>query len=269
MNGLLTFLGIEAWKPVLSALVLPPVPFLLLILVGARLILPRRGLGWLVILLGVAGLWLSSTTAVGEWLTKVALKAPMALTADQLTELKAGRNTAPNTAIVILGGGSESIAPEYGISNLSPRSLERLRYGLWLGRTTGLPVAFSGGLGWGRKDGTSEAQTASRIATQEFGQPLKWVEEQSRDTRENALRTVPLLKQAGITHVVLVTHGWHMPRAQQLFQQAAGPGIRIQPAPMGLARGTDRVALQWLPSPEGYASVSMALREMVASVLGV
>lgn len=32
------------YKPVLAALALPPVPFLLLVLVGARLILPRRGL---------------------------------------------------------------------------------------------------------------------------------------------------------------------------------------------------------------------------------
>src|SRR5690606_6300637 len=36
MNGLLTLLGIESWKPVLAALVMPPLPFFLLILIGAR-----------------------------------------------------------------------------------------------------------------------------------------------------------------------------------------------------------------------------------------
>ena len=53
MNGLFELLGIQAWKPVLTALILPPVPFLVLLLVGARLILPRRGLGWFLIVLSV------------------------------------------------------------------------------------------------------------------------------------------------------------------------------------------------------------------------
>ena len=62
MNGLFELLGIQAWKPILTALILPPVPFLVLLLVGARLILPRRGLGWFLIVLSVAGLWLAHCT---------------------------------------------------------------------------------------------------------------------------------------------------------------------------------------------------------------
>jgi hypothetical protein len=54
VNGLFVMLGIETWKPLLTALLLPPVPFLLLLLLGARLLLPSRGLGWLVILFSVA-----------------------------------------------------------------------------------------------------------------------------------------------------------------------------------------------------------------------
>ena len=34
MNEIFLTLGIESWKPVLAALVLPPMPFLVLILVG-------------------------------------------------------------------------------------------------------------------------------------------------------------------------------------------------------------------------------------------
>ena len=60
VNSLFVLMGIESWKPVLTALLLPPVPFLLLTLVGARLILPRRGWGWTLIVLSVAGLWLSN-----------------------------------------------------------------------------------------------------------------------------------------------------------------------------------------------------------------
>ena len=57
VNSLFSLLGIETWKPIFTALLLPPVPFLLLIIVGARLILPRRGLGWAIILPSVAGIW--------------------------------------------------------------------------------------------------------------------------------------------------------------------------------------------------------------------
>lgn len=269
MNGLLTLLGIESWKPVIAALIVPPLPFFLLLLIGARLILPRRGLGWFVILLSIAGLWLSSCLGTAQLLTQFVLKPPAALGTDAIAELKDAVKAKQPVAIVVLGGGAEALAPEYGVSNLAASSLQRLRYGLWLGRETGAPVAFSGGLGWGQPDGQPEAQTASRIAAQEFGQPLKWLEDRSRDTRENAQRTVPLLKQAGITRVVLVTHGWHMPRAQKMFDQAAGGALKVEPAPMGLAKRVGPPALEWLPTPAGYTKVTQCLRELVALVVRI
>ena len=67
-------------------------------------------------------------------------------------------------AIVILGGGSEPFAPEYGVSSLQAASLERLRYGLWLAGETGAPVAFSGGVGHAQAGATQEA----RVARYEF-----------------------------------------------------------------------------------------------------
>ena len=38
----------------------------------------------------------------------------------------------PRSAIVVLGGGREARAPEYGRGMLSPVGLHRLAYGLWL-----------------------------------------------------------------------------------------------------------------------------------------
>lgn len=265
MNGLLTLLGIESWKPVLTALVMPPLPFFLLLLIGARLILPRRGLGWLVILFSVAGLWLSACVGMGQLLVQFALKPPAALSAAAVADLKAAVKGKEPVAIVVLGGGAEPLAPEYGISNLAPVALERLRYGLWLSRETGAPVAFSGGVGWAQStDAKPEAEIAARIASREFGQPLKWQEDRSRDTRENAGHTVQLLKRDGITRIVLVTHGWHMPRAQKMFEQAAGGTVKVDPAPMGLAQRTTRPVLDWIPSPAGYQKVHNAVRELMA-----
>ena len=266
MNNLLILFGIESWKPLLTALVLPPVPLLVLILLGARLILPRRGLGWLIILLSVALLWLSSCTGAARLLTQFALHPPAALSAERVQALKAGAN--PNTAIVVLGGGIEPYAPEYGAGNLFSVSLERLRYGVWLSRQTGLPLAFSGGVGWGQPDATPEARIASHIAASEFGRPLKWEEDDSRDTRENATHTVALLRPAGIKHIVLVTHGVHMPRALHDFEAAAGADMTIEAAPMGMARDLEVSPLNWLPSSLGTTQVRVILRELLGRLVG-
>jgi len=266
LNSLFLFLGIESWKPVLTALLLPPVPLLVLLLIGARLILPRRGLGWFVIILSVALLWFSNCAGTAQVLSQFVLHPPAALSSDRIKELKA--QSKESTAILVLGGGLEPYAPEYGVSNLNSYSLERLRYGLWLSRETGLPVGFSGGIGWGQVDGTPEARVASQVAAAEFGRPLKWIEENSRDTRENAARSVPLMRKTGIKHIVLVTHGWHMPRSMAAFEAAAGGDMRIEAAPMGLAQRTALPALEWIPTSEGTQRVRAVLRELLGRLAG-
>jgi hypothetical protein len=65
MNQLFVSLGIEAWKPWLSNLVMPPIPFLLLVLIGARLLPRRRGPGWTVLLLGLVGLFIATRNMGG------------------------------------------------------------------------------------------------------------------------------------------------------------------------------------------------------------
>lgn len=268
VNELFVSLGIEAWKPVLTALVLPPMPLLLLVLIGARVLRARRGLGWLLLLLAVAGLWATSSVAVAEAVGQWLLRPPPALSPVQVEELRERVKAKQPVAIVVLGGGQESRAPEYGTSNLSPVSLERLRYGLWLSRETGAPVAFSGGSGWAREDGPAEAQIAARIAQRDFNRPLRWTEEDSRDTRENALRTVALLKKDGIREIVLVSHGTHLPRAMRSFERAAAGEMKITPAPMGLARREERPALRWLPGADGFVLMRRTLHELMGLAMG-
>jgi len=268
VNHLFILLGIESWKPVVSSLLLPPLPFILLMLLGARLILPRRGLGWLVVLTSAGLMYLSTTSGAATALSKLLLKPPAALGVERLAQLKAQVQGKQPVAIVVLGGGMERYAPEYGVSSLNTISLERLRYGLWLARETGAPVMFSGGVGWGLTDATPEAQIAAQIAAQEFGRPLKWLEDKSRDTRENAAHAVAMLKSAGINHVLLVTHDFHMARASRAFGEAAGEAIRIEPAPMGLAKGSSASWSAWLPSTRGMTQVHNVLHEIVGLATG-
>jgi uncharacterized SAM-binding protein YcdF (DUF218 family) len=267
MNELFAMLGIESWKPTLTALVMPPVPFLLLVLAGARLMFRRRALAWLLVLTGCAGVWLMCTAAAGIGLTNLLLKPPPALGPAQIAELR----RAPKTAVLVLGAGRYLLAPEYGVANLKPYTLERLRYGLWLARETGLPVGFSGGVGHGGDPGPSEADIASRVAEREFGRPLRWAEGQSRDTHENAVRSVALLHAAGIERIVLVTHAFHMRRALNNFSremQRTGKPMALVAAPLGVRAPEPLEASDWLPTAEGFRATRIALHEWLGRLLG-
>ncbi len=268
MNSFFVMLGVESWKPVIAALLLPPVPLLLLTLIGARLLLPRRGLGWLLIFVSVVLLWLSTCSGAATGLTQLMLQPPAALSFDRVRELRAEVAARKPIAIVILGAGAEPFAPEYGVSSLQNQSLERLRYGVWLSRQTGAPIAYSGGIGWAQEDAAPEARIAAKIAAEEFDRPIKWIEDDSHDTRENAARTIALLRPAGIDHIVLVTHGYHMPRALRDFNDAAGTDIKIEAAPMGLARKLETPALDWMPSSRGFMRMREVLHEIVGKMAG-
>jgi uncharacterized SAM-binding protein YcdF (DUF218 family) len=271
MNDLFLTLGIESWKPVLSSLLLPPVPWLVLSLIGARLIPWRRGWGWLMVIAATAGLWLSACSAVGEWLQDALLSPPPALATERIATLRREMASRQSVALVVLGGGRESIAPEYGVASLSPLALERLRYAVWLGRQTGAPIMFSGGLAHAAQPGASEADVAAEIAGREFGLPLRWIESRSRDTRENAQYAAAVLKENRIGHVVVVTHGWHMPRALRALRDAStrvGATWELVPAPMGLAARVERPTLRWVPSSEGFVLVRAVWREKLGWWLG-
>nr|MBA3625884.1 YdcF family protein [Methylibium sp.] len=229
---------LESFKPVLTALVLPPVPWLVLMLCGGALLAyKRRRIGTLLLALAAALIWLSACSGSSRWLQQALLTVPPPLGESELAGLREERNAAavPATAIVVLGGGRVLRAPETGTSDLRTPSLERLRYGVRLARETGLPLAFSGGTGWAARveSGASEAEIARRIAQRDFRHPVTWLETASRDTQENAQLSVPLLQAAGIRHIVLVTHALHMPRAFHEFEQAAAGRLRITVAPMG------------------------------------
>ena len=268
MNALVGDLGLGWWKAVLSALLLPPAPLLLLALAGALLLGARRRSGWLLTGLALAGLWLSACSGFGELLSRALLHPPAALAPARIDALRRDARATHDIAIVVLGAGREILAPEYGLGSLPPEALERLRYGLWLGRETGIPVAFSGGSSFGSTEGASEAQIAARIAASDFARPLRWAEGESRDTRENAARTVALLRPTGVRQIVLVTHAWHMPRALRAFQAAGAGRFGVVAAPMGLAPSVERAELKWLPTVGGFVEVHHVLHEALGLLAG-
>ena len=156
-------------------------------------------------------------------------------------------------AIVILDAGRQVAPPERGGDSVSPRTLERLAAGASIHRHLGLPVLVSG-------DGARELM--AEVLDQSFGVPVRWVERDSRNTRENALFSARRLRQAGIDHVVLVTHFWHMPRAVAAFRRA---GLAVTPAPTGFV---DRLrsesgCMALIPTARGLLSTYLALHEWI------
>jgi uncharacterized SAM-binding protein YcdF (DUF218 family) len=116
----------------------------------------------------------------------------------------------------------------------------------------------SGGRAWDRGGGDPES-TAARILLERLGVPSGSIVEEpgSRDTWENARRTLPLVPGGGT--VALVTSAYHMPRAVLAFASA---GLRYVPAPTDYrARRARYDVLSFLPSFGCLAETFQALRE--------
>ncbi|MDR7267466.1 uncharacterized SAM-binding protein YcdF (DUF218 family) [Pelomonas saccharophila] len=254
-------LDYSGFKTVLLAAALPPVPLLLLAAWGGWRL--RRGprLGGLLLGLGLMGVWLSATEAGGELLSRAAGR-PAVLKPHQIDALR-GRS---DGAVLVLGGGVKRHAPEFDAGAPARMTAERLAYGVWAARRSGWPLAFSGGIGWTATElEQPEAEIIARVAAEDYGLPLRWAEASSRDTRENAAHTLPLLARAGVKQVVLVTHEAHMRRAMRAFEAEAAPlGIRLLPAPVGLRDDALSSFDDWCPSVEGFARVRYIVYETLA-----
>ena len=272
--------GVGALKPLLAACALPPVPFLLLALFGVRRARAGRRSGTTLVVIACAGVWLACCNAVADRLEPLLLDVPAALTAGDRAQLAARAARGEAMAIVVLGGGIDRMAPEYGRPSLGAEALQRLRYATWLSRQTRIPLAVSGGIGWAgsRPEGAmsfNEADVMGAIAAEDFQCAPRWRESASRDTRENAVDTLALLAPQGVREIVVVTHAWHMPRAMREFRAAAAraasaapPGagpIVIRAAPMGSTGPDDRAILDWMPSGSGAQRVRALLRDALAA----
>jgi uncharacterized SAM-binding protein YcdF (DUF218 family) len=270
----LTSSGLAGVKPVVSALLMPPVPFLVIAVAGACVARARPRASRALVVLACVATWLSACTAFAQWLETHGLDEPPPLTAVDRAQLQARAAAGERLAIVVLGGGVDRTAPEYGRPNLGKDAYERLRYAVWLARRTGLPILASGGRGWGAPDTSNPPESAltAQLAQDELGTPLRWTESTSRDTHENAVNSVALLQAAGVREIVLVTHGWHMPRALHEFRAAAAAAagsapIRVTPATMGEAYPAGMPLLGWLPSDAGFQRTRQVWHEMLGALV--
>ena len=99
----------------------------------------------------------------------------------------------------------------------------------------------------------------------EYSVPVKWVESSSRNTHENAVFSATLLNSAGISEVLLVSHGVDSRCAQREFRAA---GLRVIPAPTVI--GGRSLAIEtfgdFLPSMNALEASYLALYELLGNV---
>lgn len=239
-------------KKLAAALVLPPFSPLLLVMLGLMLIgsrRPRPGLtlAWLGCVLGVLFMVPASVGLLTRPLEQPPIQ-PEALRSAQ--------------AIVILGGGIRRFAPEYGAATINRLTLERLRYGAHLSASTRLPVLVAGGA---PREGVAEAPIMAEVLQKDFGVAVRWIEDGSRDTAENAALSAAKLRADGIERIALVTHALHMPRAAEAFR---AEGLVVLPAPTGHSGDDHPLAWQDLmPSANAAFSGWFALHEWLGGLV--
>jgi len=237
-----------------GAVLVPPTSLLLLALVG--LLLSRRR--------KVLGLGLTATSLLALLALSLPAVAFSLMSRLEGPPLPNSRAVGDAQAIVILAGGVSRGAVDWGGDTINLFTLQRVRYGAWLAKETRLPVLITGAA---PRDGRpGEAAMMRAVLQDEFGVPVKWMDDRARTTAGNAREAAAILRTAGIKRVALVTSAFHMPRSQRMFERA---GLQVVPARTGYF-GYAGGRFEWVhlvPNGDSLRLSYLALREMAANLM--
>jgi uncharacterized SAM-binding protein YcdF (DUF218 family) len=246
-------------------LLLPPVLFLLIALASWVVLRWRPRLGKALLGLSLLGLLVLALPITPALLFAGLEEGILLQQPASGTRVNAGDRPSPDlpppAAIVILGGdGSFGSAGGAILGGAQPGnlSLERLRAGVALQRQSGLPILVTGGPS--RPGRLPISVLMDRSLQQDFGVQSKWLEIMSVDTWENAAFTARILAQQGISSVYVVTHSWHLRRAQIAFRHY---GIKVWPAPVSLPNFEGVRLEMFQPSVTAWLDSYLALHEWV------
>jgi uncharacterized SAM-binding protein YcdF (DUF218 family) len=246
-------MGGSSRKPGLSLsalpalLALPPLNLLVVSCAGAALRHRRAG-RWL-LAVGLAGLVLTALPVVsGSLIWALEAGVPALSVPD-----------APPQAIVILSAEQRPVWTDDTITwRAGPLTLQREAAGAALARRTHLPVLVSGGVL--RPDAPSLASTMAASLRDDFAMPVRWQEDASVDTWQNARFSAALLRAQGVTRVYVVTHAWHMRRALVAFRRA---GLAAVAAPVQIDAVPEWRASSFVPSVHAWQETYWAVHELV------
>jgi len=237
-------------------LLLPPGCFVLFFVIGFYLLKRHARLAKVILWLNTLALTLVSLPIFSS-LMMTFLEPYPALDLKKITGGDA-------QAIVVLGSGRETNVAEYGgADTVNPRTLNRLRYGSVLQSHTHLPILVTGGKM--RSADEAEGDLMARSLKEDFKLETHWIENESRNTAENAQFSWRILEKEGISSIYLVTHAWHMPRAKDIFERQ---GFKVTPAPTrfeGLKSGRVHYS-DFMPNSESIQISYFVFHEMIGLI---
>lgn len=242
-----------ALKGIAKAIVLPPAGPIIVAIAGLLLWKRAPRAGRALAALGTIALLLLSMPVVAWLLMQPFDREPLDVAAAREAQ-----------AIVIIGGGTRLRAREYGGDTLGRLTLERVRYGARVAKQLSLPVLVSAGRPMGAS--RAEADVMADALADEFGVPVRWREQRSRNTHENAQLSARILKQDGVERIVLVAHAIDMPRACAEF---AAAGITAIPAATGLPVRGSIFPTDFVPQIGALVASRDALYELLANLVRV
>ena len=237
----------------LAAFLLPPLSLVILGCLGWWLAKRFRLAGNAIVIASIALLLVLSTGAGSRLLVAPLENRSLPVPNPKMVDAK---------AIVILGGGRSFAAPEDDNRDQpSAQTLARLRHGARLYRMTGLPILVSGGAP--DRGGESEAAVMARALREDFHIPVRWLEDTSENTAQNAAHAATMLREAGIDRALLVTDAIHMPRAMQIFSKT---GLTVMPAATEFRSRKPLSVADFIPSAGGLQTSHYALHEWIGMV---
>jgi uncharacterized SAM-binding protein YcdF (DUF218 family) len=229
---------------------IPPNLFILAGLIGTLLAWRSRRFGLWLATAAIGSLYLLSTPIVGHWLIRAtdALAGAMPKAAAAV----------PPAAIIVLGADIAGSGAPGEPDSVGPVTLERLAKAAQLQQRTGLPILVSGGLTENSFDTLAAAM--SRALAEDFRVRVRWREDRSGNTYENAAFSATVLRRAGIPAALVVTQPWHMARALWSFGTVGYP---VVPAPTPKGSTLAISAAMLLPQVPSLLDSTRALHELI------
>ncbi|NOU95702.1 YdcF family protein [Paenibacillus sp. LMG 31456] len=173
--------------------------------------------------------------------------------------------TVQGDVIVLLTGGAVGNTPDVdGSGNLTGYTMNRLVTAYKLHKSTNLPIIISGGQVY--EDSGNEGQICKRnLLALGVAESSILLDDRSRNTKENAINTVEILKQKNFTKPILVTSAFHIPRSVENFKQL-GASTTPYPADFLVPQPYSASLSSLLPSSDGLQKSSLAAKEYLGLI---
>ncbi len=207
---------------------------------------------------GVVSLLLFSSTAISD-LLGIRLEREFAVRAFQ--------DYPTAQAIVVLGGSASGILPprleveeNYGARVLGAARLYRAKKAPL--------ILVSGGDPYRDTQGEARNQAIDlRDLLMEYGVPKAAIvlEEEAKNTFENAVFSQKLLARQGIKEILLVTSAYHIVRATRLYERV---GLKVIPVPTSHEQVGDPHYFGWIPKASNLEKSTRFLKEYFGRAIG-